>query len=121
MDKKLFLISVLIVCLTLFAYYFYFAKRNSALVLVLDFGDKKSAFKLNTRERYRAWDLLQQVAAINNLNLVPDNNFWPKVIDSRPEGKDNKKWYFYVNGKRQEKSPIETVVSPPAEVAFKFE
>lgn len=76
MDKKLFLISVLVVAVFTGIYYFYPAKdgeKNDAVVLVLDYGNsQKQSFKLVTEERNRAWSLLQQVAAISSLNSCGD-------------------------------------------------
>lgn len=125
MDKKLFLISVIIVAVFTGIYYSPLIKNkqgDNTIVLILDYGNnKKQSFKLSTEEPYRVWSLLQQVAAVSNTILVPDNNFYPQKIDSPDGDIANKNWNFYVDGIKQEKSPFETMVSPPAEIIFRLE
>lgn len=95
--------------------------KTEKLVLVLDFGDKTKTFQTYLSEQKRAWSLLQQVAAISEMNLEAGDNFSPKKIDGKENGQDNKKWTLYVDGKKQDASSYDVMVKPPAKVTFKFE
>lgn len=91
------------------------------LVVVLDFGASRKTFQVSSSEQERAWGLLQQAAVLANTNLEATNDFRPKRIDGLTNGDDNKQWVFYVNGIKQEASPFNTFINPPAEVVFRFE
>jgi len=122
MKKKI--ILGILVLLAVPAIYFSI-KLNSqkkALVFELDFGDgNKKVFYNYTAEQKKAWSLLQQVAAISKIDLKADENFVPQKIDGYLNGDENKKWNFYVNGEKNENSPIDVTVKTPDKIAFKFE
>jgi uncharacterized protein (UPF0333 family) len=124
MSKKLLLFLIIILIAIFYVFYSFNVdkKNNDNLTLILDYGNQtKQSFKLSTTDSYKAWSLLQQISAVYNIRLEPTNNFYPQRIDGLSDGSNNKHWNFYVNGKKQEKSPIETVVAPPAEIVFRFE
>jgi len=74
-----------------------------------------------TNQEKRAWSLLQEVAAASKIDLTATNDFYPEKIDGQKDGADNRHWEFYVNGIKQNLSPLEAIVKPPAEVIFRFE
>ncbi len=55
------------------------------------------------------------------IDLEATNDFYPRKIDGMTDGTDNKHWTLYVNGIKQNSSPLDAVVKPPAEVTFRFE
>jgi hypothetical protein len=119
-NKKIFLIAAGLFVLGLLVYPL--PPKGKRLVLTIDYGNgQRRSFELRTEEQKKVWSALQEVAAVAELELEAGNNFYPKKIDSRPNGVNNKKWNFYVNGVKQWSSPINTVVKPPAEILFKFE
>lgn len=94
---------------------------DDKLVVVLDFGTDKKSFQVSIEDKERAWGLLQQASVLANTDLEATNDFRPKKIDGMANGDNNKQWVFYVNGVKQEASPFDTFINPPAEVVFKFE
>jgi len=105
--------------------YFVFTEKekadNAKMVLVLDYGDGQQKFRVLEKDGNRAWNILQQVAAIAKIDLKPTNDFRPQKISGKTNGDGDKVWVFYINGVKQETSPYEVFVRPPAEVAFRFE
>jgi len=123
MNKK-FLITIIIIVLAAVVVFSFVlkGKEESKLTLVLDYGNNhKQTFQLSTSEQKRAWSVLQEVAAVAKIDLVATNNFYPGKIDGTKDGTDNKHWTFYVNGIKQNLSPLEAIVKPPAEIMFRFE
>lgn len=114
----IFLVAIFLLVLLIFPW----KKKEDKLVLVLDYGnDYSQSFRLFTTQEKRAWSILQEVAAVAKIDLEATNDFYPQKIDGLTNGLDNKNWNFYVNGVKQESSPFEAVVKPPAEVVFRFE
>lgn len=96
--------------------------QKKALVFELDFGNgDKKVFYNYTAEQKKAWSLLQQVAAISKIDLKADENFVPQKIDGYLNGDENKKWNLYVNGMKEDNSPMNVTVKIPDKVAFRFE
>ncbi|NOY35891.1 MAG: hypothetical protein GXP44_03195 [bacterium] len=97
-------------------------ERSSKLVFVLDYGNNnRQAFRVPVSGQKKVWSLLQQAAAMENIDLRADKDFVPVKIDGFPNGRDGKKWAFYVNGVKQESSPVETMVKEKDKVVFRFE
>lgn len=123
MKGRIFLIIIIIVLIGFFAFFFF--KKDAEgkkLILILDYGnDRRQSFQISTSEQKKVWSLLQQAAAISKIDLEPTNDFRPQKIDGLADGTDNKQWVFYVNGTKQNLSPFDAVVNPPAEVVFRFE
>ncbi|MBU3925560.1 hypothetical protein KJ763_00110 [Patescibacteria group bacterium] len=121
-DKKL--ITAIILLLVFVVIYFVFntAFRKNALTLILDFGNgSQKTFYNYSQEEKNAWGVLQQVAIISSLDLQASPGFFPKKIDGRANGEENKLWNLYVNGVKQEASPIDIKVNVPDKVIYKFE
>lgn len=120
--KKLIIIgAILLVLLVVYLGVKLDSKKN-ALALILDFGDgSKKTFYNYTPQEKSAWSFLQQATAISSVELEPDVNFYPKKIDGYMNGDKDKKWTFYVNGTKQEASPINVMVNIPDRLVFKFE
>jgi hypothetical protein len=121
--EKKWRLAGLVLAIVLLAYFgFKINSQKKAIVLELDFGNgEKKVFYNYSFEEKKAWGLLQQVASISGLDLVADTDFTPKKIDGYLNGKDNKKWNFYVNGTKKEISPMDVVVKIPDKVVFRFE
>jgi hypothetical protein len=124
MNKKIFLIGIIVFALIILVFYSSFEKKKDKegkLILVLDYGNNKRSFQVSGAEQKRAWSLLQQVASVSKINLEATPDFYPKKIDGLADGSDNKHWVFYVNGIKQDSSPFDTFVKAPSEVVFRFE
>lgn len=123
MKRRIFLIIIIAILVVLFL--FFFSRKNTEnrkLTLILDYGNNhRQTFQVSTSEEKRVWSLLQQATALSKINLEPTNDFYPRKIDGLAEGIDNKHWVFYVNGAKQNLSPFDALVKPPAEVVFRFE
>lgn len=122
--KRIILISLIIIALGLVAFVFPVKKERTkeGLVVIVDYGNsQKQAFRLSRTGSNRAWSLLQQIATLSKIELEATNDFRPKKIDGMTDGEDNKHWNLYVNGIKQESSPLETIVNSPAEVVYRFE
>ncbi|MFH1956038.1 MAG: hypothetical protein ABIJ28_00095 [Patescibacteria group bacterium] len=121
LKNKNLIIIIAAAILLIAAYFFYGAGSKNQLTLTLDFGDgNKRTFVNNNTEEKKAWDALQEVAAIASIDLEPDQNFLPRKIDGC-ENNGQKSWFFYINNAKQEISPIEVKVKPPDQLIFKFE
>jgi len=123
MKKRIFLIIVIIILIVFFLFFFFGNNsKNRKLTLILDYGNnRRQTFQVLASEEKRVWSLLQQATAISGIDLEPTNDFYPRKIDGLADGVDNKHWVFYVNGAKQNLSPFDTLVKPPAEVVFRFE
>ncbi|MCK6462372.1 MAG: hypothetical protein L6Q29_00935 [Candidatus Pacebacteria bacterium] len=121
--KKVIQFSVVAIFVLSGLVYFFPRSADTAkkIVLTLDFGDSQKSYQTFLKEENRAWSLLQQVAAISGTNLEAGENFSVKRIDGKQNGDGNKNWSFYVNGKKEKRSPYEVMVKAPAKVTFKFE
>lgn len=123
MKRRIFLIIIIAILVVLFLFFFFWKNnKNRKLTLVLDYGNNhRQTFQISTPEEKRVWSFLQQAAAISKIDLEPTNDFYPRKIDGLANGVDNKHWVFYVNGAKQNLSPFDALVKPPAEVVFRFE
>jgi len=122
MNKKILIIIILAIFAAFAVFSYQRGTKEKKLTLVLDYGNNhKQTFQLLTSEQRRAWSILQEVAAVSKIDLEATNDFYPRKIDGLRDGIDNKHWVFYVNGIKQNSSPFDAVVKPPAEVIFRFE
>jgi len=122
MNKKILIIIILVIFAAFAVFSYQRGTKEKKLTLVLDYGNNhKQTFQLLTSEQRRAWSILQEVAAVSKIDLEATNDFYPRKIDGLRDGIDNKHWVFYVNGIKQNSSPFDAVVKPPAEVIFRFE
>ncbi len=98
-------------------------KHNwNKVTLILDYGNnKQNVLQTTFSGKRRAWNLLQQAAAVVKIDLRANNDFVPVKIDGYYNGYQGKKWVFYVNGKKQPSSPFDTFVKPSDKVTFRFE
>lgn len=123
-NKKI-LIFVLIIIIASLSFFYFSAKekKNNSLVVILDYGQSKRSFRLVTKDKemQNAWSLLQQATAFANIPLEAKNEFYPKRIDGHVDGENNKHWVYYLDGKKQDSSPMATFVQPPAEIIFRYE
>ena len=101
----------------------YNRNRNGGKVtVVLDYGNnKEQVLQAPVPEQKRAWNLLQQAAAVAKVDLRANNDFVPVKIDGFLNGYQGKKWTFYVNGKEQTSSPFDVFVKSPDKITFRFE
>ncbi|MCX6731696.1 MAG: DUF4430 domain-containing protein [Candidatus Parcubacteria bacterium] len=122
MSKKISIIIIVVIFIAFAIFSYQRGKKEEKLTLILDYGNNhKQSFQLLTSEQKRAWSILQEVAAVSKIDLEATNDFYPQKIDGVKDGTDNKHWVFYVNGIKQNSSPFDAVVKPPAEVVFRFE
>lgn len=118
--KKIVIIGILLCVLIFLAIEVGFNKES--LVLTIDFGNNdKKIFHSYTEKERTAWGVLQQVAAVSNLDLRAGEGFWPEKIDGQENGEENKAWNLYINGTKQLESPIKIKVNIPDKVMYKFE
>jgi len=95
---------------------------KNKLLFVLDYGNNnRQMFRVPVSGQKRVWGLLQQAAAMENIDLRADKNFVPVKIDGFPNGKDGKRWVFYVNGVKQRISPAKALVKERDKIVFRFE
>lgn len=121
MDKKI-TFAILLAVVAVALYIGFAPSQKDAITLIVDFGDgTKKSFYNHSDSAKSAWSLLQQAAAISNLDLEVLKDFYPKKIDGFSNGKDDKAWNLYVNDAKQNSSPISVTVVPPDRVVFKFE
>lgn len=97
-------------------------KNNGKVTVVLDYGNnKEQVLQAPVLKQKRAWNLLQQAAAVAKVDLRANNDFIPVKINGFLNGYQGKKWNFYVNGKEQTSSPFDVFVKPPDKITFRFE
>lgn len=123
MNKKFYISLIIVVVLFVLISVFYTGTKDKkeSLVLVLDFGASQRKFKIAAPEQERAWNILQQVAAVSGTNLEATEDFRPRKIDGLADGSGNKHWVFYVDGIKQKTSPFDVFVKAPTELTFRFE
>ncbi len=121
MKKIILTIAIMVIAGVFIANFYLKSDKEKGLTLVLDYGNKKQSFQVPDIEEKRAWSLLQQVAAVSDIDLEISNDLRPQKIDGFSDGTDNKHWVLYVNGIKKESFPLDTLVVPPSEVVFRFE
>lgn len=121
--KRNIFISLFVLVLLVLAVGSYNRNRNGGKVtVVLDYGNnKEQVLQAPVPEQKRAWNLLQQAAAVAKVDLRANNDFVPVKIDGFLNGYQGKKWTFYVNGKEQTSSPFDVFVKSPDKITFRFE
>lgn len=96
--------------------------ESKDVFLVIDYGDgrvRKFGGPINGSTK--SWDLLQQAIAASGLKVEVIDSFVPKVIDGFGDGKDGRRWSFYLNSQKQVQTPYEVKIKPGDEVMFRFE
>ena len=110
--------------LLILIFIFSFGRKTSAdeVRMTIDFGSGQARnFVSAYRSGSRAWDLLQQANANYGLALEAEANFRPRIIGEFKNGEGGKRWNFYINGKKQIRSPFEVYLSGGEIILFKFE
>jgi len=92
------------------------------VIVVIDYGNGDvRRFRGGAKDgEIRAWDALQQVAFNFGIFLDASSDFVPEKIDGF-ESASGKSWNLYVNGERQEASPLDVVAKKGDILMFKFE
>jgi hypothetical protein len=97
--------------------------NDNEAILILDYGNgnvRKFKGPVDGKGT-KAWNLLQQASAVSGINVEIADHFIPQNIDGFENGKDGKKWAFYINGERQTATPFEIEIGPGDKVVFRFE
>ncbi|MEW5908141.1 MAG: DUF4430 domain-containing protein [Patescibacteria group bacterium] len=129
MDKKTYinikepqLILTLIVVIIFLYLVIRFSLPNQAIILTIDFGNgEKQVFYNDQIEQEKAWNLLQQAAVLYSIDLEANKDFYPRKIDGVQSTDSKKIWTLYVNGIKQNSSPLDVEVKKPDKVLFKLE
>ena len=95
---------------------------NSNFLMIVDYGDGHlRKFTGSSKAGVSAWDSLQQAAAHSYLQVDTTKDFYPKIIDSKENGKDGKQWALYINKKKISESPINIKINGGDTIVWKFE
>lgn len=124
LDKTtLFWCAIGLLLVTMFIVTFFSSKpATDEVKLVIDYGDGRARkFISQYRPGSRAWDMLQQANAIYGIPLKVENHFLPIAIGDKENGQEGKEWNFYLNDRRSEVHPFESMLEGGEVILFKFE
>ena len=95
---------------------------SGELRLVIDFGDGRTrTFVTDSPREKTAWERLQQAQFRYRLNLEVAAGFVPQAIEDLENGEFGRRWVWYKNGRKENKTPMELSVSGGDTLVFRFE